>query len=210
MKSFLALDTASGYLTVLTRDREGKKTVSFLPDCATRHSVLLLETVEKTVAEAGLSLSDFDFFACVTGAGSFTGIRIGIATVKGLCTAFDRPALGVTSFDAIAWAVQRGRVLSAIDAGHGYYYICGFDENRGMMLAPAYCSAADVCSVLEQGRFVAAGYEILPFENALLADMSMGLLAAVSAKADDEANLIAGENLAATYVRKSQAEENRK
>lgn len=210
MKSFLALDTASGYLTVLARDRAGNRTVSFLPDCATRHSVVLLETVERTVAESGVSLSDFDFFACVTGAGSFTGIRIGIATVKGLCTAFGRPALGITSFDAIAWNVRKERTLSAVNAGHGYYYICGYDEKREVILAPAYRSEDDVSSVLKKGNFVAAGYEALPFEKALRADMPEGLFSAVAAKADDESNLIAGEHLAALYVRKSQAEESRK
>ena len=83
MKGFLAADTAAGYLTVIARNRNGRTAVSYLPDCAMNHSVMLLPTVEKTLQDAGMGLADCNFFSCVVGAGSFTGIRIGLATVTG-------------------------------------------------------------------------------------------------------------------------------
>ena len=50
-----------------------------------------------------MTLGDCDFFAAVVGAGSFTGIRIGISAVKGFCAATGKPALPITSFDVAAY-----------------------------------------------------------------------------------------------------------
>lgn len=206
MKSFLAIDTAASYLTVIARNRTGKTVVSYLPDCAMNHSVRLLATVEKTLEDAGMVLSDFDFFACVIGAGSFTGIRIGISTVKGFCTATETSALAVTSFDAVAYTTDRVKTLSVVSAGHNYYYVCGYNEKKEVILSPSYRSYEEVCALAETYD-VLAGYEELPFENAYRVDMAKGLLAAVEAMSE---NVIPCERLQALYVRKSQAEENRK
>ncbi|MBQ9081159.1 MAG: tRNA (adenosine(37)-N6)-threonylcarbamoyltransferase complex dimerization subunit type 1 TsaB [Clostridia bacterium] len=209
MKAFLAIDTAASYLTVIARNRQGKTVTSHLCDCAMNHSVKLLERVEKTLEEAETSLSDFDFFSCVIGAGSFTGIRIGISTVKGFCTATDKPSLPVTSFDAIAYTTGRVSTLSVVSAGHNYYYVCGYNAEKEVILPPAYRSYEEVC-VLRQDYAVLAGYEELPFENAVRADMKEGLLLAVEGKSERAENFLPCEGLQALYVRKSQAEEQRK
>lgn len=205
MKTFLAIDTAASYLTVIARNRMGKTFTSHLSDCAMNHSVKLLETVEKTLQNAGMGLSDCDFFACVIGAGSFTGIRIGLATVKGFCTAGDKPALAVTSFDSIAYTTGRVKTLSVVSAGHNYYYICGYNEEKEVILPPSYRSYEEVCALAEE--YTVAGYEDLPFAGMVRADMANGLLAAVEGRRE---KLIPCEELQALYVRKSQAEENRK
>lgn len=208
MKTFLAIDTSASYLTVIAKNRAGKIFTSYLPDCAMNHSVKLLETVENTLQNAGMVLSDFDFFACVTGAGSFTGIRIGIATVKGFCTATGKPALVVTSFDEIAYTTEKIKTLAIVSAGHDYYYVCGYDEKKRVVLPPSYRSFEDTLLLTKEYR--AAGFETLPFENALLVNMPKGLLAATEARSENAENLIPAECLQALYVRKSQAEENRK
>lgn len=208
MKTFLAIDTAASYLTVIARNGAGKTFTAHLSDCAMNHSVKLLETVEKTLQNAGMVPSDCDFFACVTGAGSFTGIRIGISTVKGLCTALDKPSLPVTSFDAIAYTTEKVKTLAVISAGHNYYYICGYNEDKEVILPPAYLSYEEVFAL--DGEYLLAGYEDLPFAGAVRADMAKGLLSAVESKATSDKNLIPCEGLQAIYVRKSQAEENRK
>ena len=92
MKNFLAIDTSSKYMTVLAA-KDGKTFVSYVPDCAMRHSMLLMGEIDKVLSEAELSLNDCDFFSAVVGAGSFTGIRIGISTIKGFCLAAGKPSL---------------------------------------------------------------------------------------------------------------------
>src|SRR5687768_88980 len=58
------------------------------------HSNSLLSDINDCLNHAGVSLADIDVFACASGPGSFTGLRIGIATVKGLAATLDRPSLG--------------------------------------------------------------------------------------------------------------------
>ena len=129
MKNFLAIDTSSKYMTVLAA-KDGKTFVSYVPDCAMRHSMLLMGEIDKVLSEAELSLNDCDFFSAVVGAGSFTGIRIGISTIKGFCLAAGKPSLPVTSFAVAAYnAIDGERPLCLVDALHGNCYVCGFDEN---------------------------------------------------------------------------------
>ena len=105
---------------------EKNKAVKFLPDCALTHSVVLMGEIENALAEAGIDKKDIDVFACAVGPGSFTGIRIGVATVKALAYALGKKVLGVTSFDSLAYNVSDGRKkLAVIDARHGNFYACG-------------------------------------------------------------------------------------
>lgn len=207
MKKFLAIDTSSSYLTVIAQGE--KRARKYIADCAGSHSVKLLENVEKVLQEADMGLSDCDFFAVVTGAGSFTGIRIGIATVKGFCTGEDKPAMAVTSFEAIAYTTGEAKTLALISAGHGYVYLCGFDGEKNVVLPPAYRSLEEAVEIAKEYD-VTAGFEDLPVPGMVRADMAEGLLRAVENKSKEEKNFIPCEEIRAVYVRKSQAEENRK
>ncbi len=66
------------------------------------HSNTLLADVDKLLAETQIRVSDIDVFAVATGPGSFTGLRIGIATVKALSATLDRPSVGVPTLEAVA------------------------------------------------------------------------------------------------------------
>ncbi len=66
------------------------------------HSEKLLKQIDLLLAEADWQLADIDAFAVVTGPGSFTGLRIGIATVKGLAQVVDKPVVPVTALQTVA------------------------------------------------------------------------------------------------------------
>ena len=66
------------------------------------HSEKLLKQIDLLLAEAGWQPADLDLLAAVTGPGSFTGLRIGIATVKGLAQIIDKPVIGVSSLEMLA------------------------------------------------------------------------------------------------------------
>ncbi len=66
------------------------------------HSEKLLQQVDLLLAESGWSLADLDLLAAVTGPGSFTGLRIGIATVKGLDQVLRKPVVSISSLQAVA------------------------------------------------------------------------------------------------------------
>ncbi len=65
--------------------------------------------VENLLANCGVSLADVDAIAVAHGPGSFTGVRIGVATVKGLALGADKPCLGVSTLEAMAWGALRTR-----------------------------------------------------------------------------------------------------
>jgi len=66
------------------------------------HSEKLLTQIDLLLEEAGWQLADLDFFVVVTGPGSFTGLRIGIATVKGLAQVVNKPVIPISSLQTIA------------------------------------------------------------------------------------------------------------
>lgn len=197
MSNFLAIDTSSKYLTVVAVKGENR-VVSFLPDCAMQHSVLLMDEVEKTLEKAGLTPSECDYFAAVTGPGSFTGIRIGISCAKGFATALNKKCRGVTSFDVVAYNVSsQVPYLVAIDAAHGNYYVCGYNAQGVCDIPPCYVTQDRV----EEFNRPVYGFDRLDLQNYTAVDMSARLADAVEERAT--------EGLSALYVRKSQAEEAR-
>jgi len=80
----------------------------------------LLNDIDDTLREAGLSLQDVDLLACASGPGSFTGLRIGIATLKGLAATLDRPCAGIPTLKAVAHgAGPSSATVALLPAGRG-------------------------------------------------------------------------------------------
>ena len=209
---FLAIDTANEYMCVLAY-KDGKVAKAFLPDCSMRHSTELMGQVEKALTECELTLEECDFFAAVVGAGSFTGIRIGVSAAKGFCLATGKPSLPITSFEVAAYnALERDeKTLCVVDALHDAYYACGFDRENRVILPPAYLTEEEVLALAGEGYSLRAlrskeEWSIGLSEKAIVqaCDPAEGLLNAVLAKAEAGAF---GE-LNAVYVRKSSAELN--
>lgn len=201
--NYLAIDTSGKNLTVLVC-KENQITMFHDEECGVNHSVELMPRVEEIVEKTGLELSSVDFFACVVGAGSFTGIRIGVATVKALCFAYSKPCLSITSFDTLAYNMKGGKILALIDAKHNGFYACGY-ENGKIVLPPAYLMRDEVMELQEEYIFVANG-EIDGMEVKTVS-VAEGLKLAVEAKLSEVNEDI--ESLNPLYVRKSQAEEGR-
>ncbi len=75
-------------------------------DAGGAHGLLLLPSIDRMLAEAGLRLSSLDGLACSIGPGSFTGIRVGVATCLGLRAAIGLPLALVPTLEAMAWGVK--------------------------------------------------------------------------------------------------------
>jgi tRNA threonylcarbamoyladenosine biosynthesis protein TsaB len=101
----------------------------------TTHSEMLLTMVDECCAEAGVSPRQLDGVVCGAGPGSFTGLRIGLATAKGLCFALDKPLALISSLAAMAARAPDGRVLATLDAYKGEVYAGLFDVAGGMPTA---------------------------------------------------------------------------
>jgi tRNA threonylcarbamoyladenosine biosynthesis protein TsaB len=80
----------------------------------------LLADIEQCLKEAGVSLPEIDVFACASGPGSFTGLRIGIATLKGIAATLNRSCVGIPTLDAVALAAGTSTATVALlQAGRG-------------------------------------------------------------------------------------------
>jgi tRNA threonylcarbamoyladenosine biosynthesis protein TsaB len=200
MSNFLGIDTSSRHLTVVAK--KGDKVVKrFIPDCALNHSVVLMGEVDAALNEANLTPAECDFFAAVTGPGSFTGIRIGVSAVKGFALATGKKLLGVTTFDLISYnVVCDGKYLVAVDAAHGHYYACGYDGGK-VFLPPCYLSESEILSY---------GLPVFGFENLTLKDFKKLDVENCLYPAICRGERDISDEISALYVRKSQAEEGRK
>ena len=97
------------------------------------HSRTLLPKAEDMLKNAELSLDKVDLFAVAHGPGSFTGIRIGVSTVKGLAWAADKPCVGVSTLEAMAWhgLAAGGLVCPVMDARRSQVYNALFQVENG-------------------------------------------------------------------------------
>jgi len=84
------------------------------------HSEYLLRQIDSILREAGKTLGEVDLFAAAVGPGSFTGLRIGLATVKSFAATLSRPCVGIPSLEAVAHAAHASaQIVAALPAGRG-------------------------------------------------------------------------------------------
>ena len=128
-RRLLALESATDWISVALFD--GDRTAILREhEGARQHSAALVSVVDATLRESGLGLRDVDAMAISVGPGSFTSLRIGLATLKGLCFGRDIPVVGVSTLETMALAVLEGRpgggadveVLALLDARRGDWY----------------------------------------------------------------------------------------
>ena len=89
-------------------------------DPSSSHSTDLVENIDRVMNDAGVELSEVDFFAAAIGPGSFTGLRIGLATAKSLAVAAQRKCAGISTLEAVAFqAGPSERTVALLPAGRG-------------------------------------------------------------------------------------------
>jgi len=116
-------------------------TDEIISDTPASFSRTLLEMINAILLKNNLVVQDFvratgGGMAVTTGPGSFTGIRIGIATIQGIALSSDIPVLGVSTLEAMAWALGNDRFNGAatmvMDAGKGNAYFADFKISGGV------------------------------------------------------------------------------
>ena len=126
------------------------------------HSEALLPMVMETMAAAGAGFDEIDLIAATVGPGAFTGLRIGLATARGLALATGVPVFGVTTFAAVAEAVppaeRAGRVLLVLlDTKRDDLFAQRFDADLTALGAPAILSIDALEGWIRDGPVVVAG-----------------------------------------------------
>ena len=126
----LSIDTSSDICSVAILEDDNLVKELNITDSKT-HSENLMPLVDTLFKETSLSLSDMNALACSIGPGSFTGIRIGIATIKAMAEVTQIPVIGVTSLETLAYlnSSNNSTIAAIIDSKNDQVYCGIFDEN---------------------------------------------------------------------------------
>lgn len=147
-----SLSTEPVILAIETATRAGSVAIargenilaSRLGDASSSHSQDLIQNIDAVLKEAGVELSTVDLLAAAIGPGSFTGIRIGLATAKSLAVSLDRRCVGVSTLAAVSHAAGAGeRIVALLPAGRGEVFAQMFavrDDDVKPLDEPAHIS----------------------------------------------------------------------
>jgi tRNA threonylcarbamoyladenosine biosynthesis protein TsaB len=177
----LALDTATLQATVALVDDQGVRAEAERE--VTTHSEGLLALIDQTLRAGGCAVGEIDAVACGRGPGSFTGLRIGLATAKGLCLAAGKPLLCISSLLPLAEAARAAAgadvlVAALIDARRGELY-CGLFKSGALVEPELLCRPEALAPRLSARAepVVLAGDGALLYREPLLAALSQATLA---------------------------------
>ena len=146
MKAIL-IDTTNSELAVVLVD--GDKVFSVVKSVGkSGHSTMLMPAVDELLAENGTNINSIDTVGVVVGPGSFTGIRIGVATATALAFSINAKRIAITSFELLAYS--RGKAKLAVDAGHGNLYVA--ECENGKVLATDFVDG-DAAKVVDRTKY---------------------------------------------------------
>ncbi len=220
--NILAVDSSALTATVaVLKDGEIKGEISYTT--ALTHSETVMPMIDEVLKKSGLTINDIDLFACSEGPGSFTGLRIGIGTIKGLGYGLDKKVCGISTLEALAHNIAYTDFLIApiMDARRGQVYNALYKYEGGKLVTvtePRALSVEELCEeISEKVIFVGDGVKVhrdkivsLIGENALFAPPQHCLQRAASvAYAALEKTPVNPEDLSVVYLRKPQAERER-
>jgi tRNA threonylcarbamoyladenosine biosynthesis protein TsaB len=141
--NILAIDTAADTFSAGISTERGD--FCFCADAGASHSEMLFDAVDALVNLAKLEREDIDFFACMKGPGSFTGLRIGFAAVKGLAFALGKRMISVPTLDCMAYPFSRSDVLCVpvLDAKQRRFFAALY-RNGGRLTEYLDCTAEEL------------------------------------------------------------------
>ena len=192
-------------------------------NCGLTHSETLLPMIDSALSMAGVDICDVDLIAVSDGPGSFTGLRIGVGTVKGLAIGADIKVLGVSPLEALCYNVPNadGIIAAIMDARREQVYCALYKWEDGVLKEIKSADAMPLSDLLEEAcegaTFVGDGAAVFkdkikekmgdkakfPTDNLIYQRASSIAMAAVGKEGINE------KELQPVYLRKPQAERER-
>jgi tRNA threonylcarbamoyladenosine biosynthesis protein TsaB len=190
------------------------------------HSKHLMELIHNALGISGFGAADIDGLAVTIGPGSFTGLRIGVSTIKGLAHALDKPVAGISSLDVLAWqcADRSYLICPLLDARKGEVYSATYRYNHDTLTpkSPETASApeAAIQKIKEPCVFIGSGAQLYrkriskvlgdlahfaPQSQNIIRASSVAFLSMERFKTHDT---VTAADLVPHYIRKSDAELN--
>jgi tRNA threonylcarbamoyladenosine biosynthesis protein TsaB len=170
---------------------------------------ILFGHIETALESAGWKIGQVDCFAAAAGPGSFTGVRVGLAAVKGLAEALGRRAVGVSNLEAIAWHGTAPLRAAVADARRGQIYGALYDAHLNVVSPEVVAALPEWLVALPSGEIELLSTDSAALRPALVHEVPRALAGAIGRIA--EARFLAGTAadpaaLDANYVRRSDAE----
>lgn len=214
----LAVDTSGKNGSIaLARANPGRPEVDLLEEVALAggaFSAQLVPEIAALLEKHGHSKHDLDAFAVVSGPGSFTGLRVGLAAIKALAEVLGKPIVAISLLEAVACSgAARGRVLAVLDAGRGDVYAGEYESGtQARMHSERLLSWEEFVSAVEGKAVVtpdavlaekicAAGIQIERIEYP-----NSGVIARLGWERLQRGETVGAAELEANYIRRSDAE----
>ncbi|SRR6266496_1489360 len=213
----LAADTSgkNGSLALVRFEAESAHTLEVIPLEGGTFSAQLIPQISALLLKHNLSKDNIEAFAVVSGPGSFTGLRVGLAAVKALAEILRKPIASVSLLEVVARAAKmEGRVIAALDAGRGEVYV-GIYECKGHTFSAV---AEELLTLDELRSRASATYVVTPDQKLAerLKEENINVTVILQPGADAVARIghekiakgevVSPEDLDATYIRRSDAE----
>ncbi|MCX4312523.1 MAG: tRNA (adenosine(37)-N6)-threonylcarbamoyltransferase complex dimerization subunit type 1 TsaB [Clostridia bacterium] len=198
--NYLLIDTACGTRGVI----EYGGTVYYAENTVGSGSEALMPLIDGLLKKAGITLADLDILGACVGPGSFTGLRIGLATVKTVCYALGKRCFAVNNLRLYSYNNNGGKTIAIADAGNKVCYIAAYDGDEE--ISPPACVTLD-----DAKAFVAAHSDFAVSTDTKLASVFGGKAGAgerelVLAAHKAFGNGIDQKDLLPLYIRKAQPE----
>lgn len=154
----LSLDSSAVAGSVALCDGE-RLLCEYTVNLGNTHSETILPMIESILKISGYTTDDIDIFACSEGPGSFTGIRIGAATVKGLAFSLGKPVIGVSTLEALAYNLLGfdGIICPVMNARRGQVYNAVFDAGLNRLTEDRAIAASELAAELAGKRVFLCG-----------------------------------------------------
>lgn len=222
----VALDS-SGLVASVAYLEDGILVAEYTTNFKKTHSQTLLPMLDEMVQRIELELSEVDAIAVAAGPGSFTGLRIGSATAKGLGLALNKPIIGVSTLEALAYNLYGTNQLICpiMDARRNQVYTAVYEYEKGKLVERMEQAAIEIEELLEQlctqektVVFVGDGVEVYravieerlgeraSFAPAHLSKQRAGAVAALGEQYYKEGKIQTAAEHQPVYLRLSQAE----
>ncbi|MBR5157364.1 MAG: tRNA (adenosine(37)-N6)-threonylcarbamoyltransferase complex dimerization subunit type 1 TsaB [Clostridia bacterium] len=157
----LGIDTSSQAATAAL-SKDGAIICEYTLNQKKTHSAQLLPMIEQMLKASGYEFSDIDAFACGVGPGSFTGVRIGVTTVKGFAQALNKPVIAADSLEILAFGCTPfdGMIVSAVFARVDEVFCAAYEHNESGLItkiAPSVMTIGELLEILPDTKCLFVG-----------------------------------------------------
>lgn len=202
----LSIET-SGQVCAVALSEDDKLIKEEIIEDGNTHSVKLMLLLDNLLKETNTNISDIDLFSCDIGPGSFTGIRIGVSTIKAFLDVTNKKAIGITSLETLAYNLETEDIIcSLIDAKNENVYCGFFVKENGIYKNIDDLSFDNINNIIEIAKN--KNKKIIFIGNGSIAykDMIESKIENAIVILDDEANELNARNIAkAAYFKNKEA-----